>query len=135
MFLAMEDEGDILIIGAGAAGLAAARELSAVDLKVIVLEARDRIGVRINTHFDTLPIELGAEFIHGTPPQTFKIVERAQLSVEEIPNRHWHLHNGVLTKAGEFWSKVEDVMTEMSHYDGPDTSFAGFLNDYQKEIR
>ena len=132
MFLAMEDEGDILIIGAGAAGLAAARELSAADLKVIVLEARDRIGGRINTHFDTIPIELGAEFIHGTPPQTFKIVERLQLSVEEIPNRHWHLHNGVLTKAGEFWSKVEDVMTEMNRYEGPDTSFAAFLGEYQK---
>lgn len=132
MFLAMEDEGDILIIGAGAAGLAAARELSAADLKVIVLEARDRIGGRINTHFDTLPIELGAEFIHGTPSQTFRIVERAQLSVEEIPNTHWHLHNGVLTKSGEFWSKVEEMMKEMSRYNGPDTSFIASLNEYQK---
>src|ERR1044072_6844412 len=61
----MADETDILIIGAGAAGLAAARELSAANFNVIVLEARDRIGGRIYTHPDsqlTAPIELGAEF-------------------------------------------------------------------------
>ena len=48
----MEPDADVIIIGSGAAGLAAARELSAAQLKVIVLEARDRIGGRINTHFD-----------------------------------------------------------------------------------
>lgn len=52
----MEHDADILILGAGAAGLAAARELSDTDLKVIALEARDRIGGRINTHFDQFPI-------------------------------------------------------------------------------
>ena len=45
----MTDESDILIVGAGAAGLAAARELSFSKLSVVVLEARDRIGGRINT--------------------------------------------------------------------------------------
>ena len=54
------EEADVLIIGAGAAGLAAAQELSAAGRNVIVLEARGRIGGRINTHFDTWPIELGA---------------------------------------------------------------------------
>jgi monoamine oxidase len=100
---------DIIIIGAGAAGLAAARELSRAGRKVIVLEARDRIGGRIHTHFDTWPIELGAEFVHGKAPETLQIAERAQLKLHDIPNRHWHLHNGVLTKSGEFWSKVEQT--------------------------
>src|SRR5215216_7710959 len=98
----MEDEADILIIGAGAAGLAAARELTVAGRNVIVLEARERIGGRINTHFDTWPIELGAEFVHGKPPETLKIVERAQLKLQTVPNLHWHLHDGVLTKSGEF---------------------------------
>ena len=48
----MEQEADVIIVGAGAAGLAAARDLSAAQLKVIVLEARARIGGRINTHFE-----------------------------------------------------------------------------------
>src|ERR1041384_3111645 len=103
------EEADILIIGAGASGLAAARELSAAGRHVIVLEARERIGGRINTHFDTWPIELGAEFVHGKPPETLTIAERARLKLQTVPNRHSHMHDGVLTKSGEFWSKVEDV--------------------------
>src|SRR6185369_12207843 len=129
----METEVDILIIGAGAAGLAAARELSRAGQKVLILEARDRIGGRINTHFDVWPIELGAEFIHGKPRETLQIVERAGLKLQSIPNRHWHLHNGVLTKSGEFWSKVQKVMDEMIDYNGPDESFADFLDQYKKK--
>lgn len=131
----METEADVLIVGAGGAGLAAARELSAAGLKVIVLEARDRIGGRINTHLDQFPIELGAEFVHGKPPETLRIVERAKLALQEVPNLHWYLENGLLTKSGEFWSKVEDVMEEMSSYKGPDESFAEFLNDYKRKTR
>src|ERR1051325_10475326 len=113
-------DADVIVVGAGAAGLAAARELSAAQLRVVILEARDRIGGRINTHFDVWPIELGAEFVHGKPRETLQIVERANLKLQSIPNRHWHLHNGVLTKSGEFWSKVEKVLDEMSNYTGPD---------------
>jgi len=43
------DDTDVLIVGAGAAGLAAARQLSVSNFNVVVLEARDRIGGRINT--------------------------------------------------------------------------------------
>jgi monoamine oxidase len=61
---------DVIIIGAGAAGLSAARALSNSGLAVIILEARDRIGGRIFTRHITsfpAPIELGAEFIHRQP--------------------------------------------------------------------
>ena len=129
----MQAEGDVLIIGAGAAGITAARELSTAGLNVIVLEARNRIGGRINTHIDSWPIELGAEFVHGKAPETFAIAKRAKLKLEEIPNLHWHSHSGVLTKSGEFWSKVEAVMEEISSYRGPDQSFSEFLNDYKRE--
>src|SRR5215216_2152253 len=129
------EEADVLIIGAGAAGLAAARELSAAERNVIVLEARERIGGSINTHFDKWPIELGAEFVHGKPPETLTIVERVRLKLQTVPNLHWHLHDGVLTKSGEFWSKVEDVMEEMSRYTGPDQNFAEFLRQYEQETQ
>ena len=129
----METDADILIIGAGAAGLAAARELSRAKLNVIVLEARDRIGGRINTHFDSWPIELGAEFVHGKPPETLQIAERAHLKLQELPNLHWQVHNGVLTKSSEFWSKVEKVMDEMSRYTGPDQDFAKYLDHYRRK--
>ena len=129
----MNEDTEVLIIGAGAAGLAAARELSRAERTVLILEARDRVGGRINTHYDLWPIELGAEFVHGKPPETLQIVERAQLKLQNIPNRHWHLHNGVLTKSSEFWSKVEKVMDEMSGYTGPDQNFAAYLDHYRRK--
>ncbi|HJU92181.1 MAG TPA: NAD(P)/FAD-dependent oxidoreductase [Pyrinomonadaceae bacterium] len=131
----MDDEADILIVGAGAAGLAAARELSAEGLKVIVLEARNRIGGRINTHLDKFPVELGAEFIHGKPRETLSIVEHSKLTLQKVPNLHWYIDKGILTKSSEFWSKVEDVMEKMSGYAGPDECFAQFLTDYKRKTQ
>ena len=55
-----------IVIGAGVAGLAAARALQALGTEVVVLEARDRIGGRVDT--DTswgVPVELGAAWVHG----------------------------------------------------------------------
>jgi monoamine oxidase len=58
---------DTIVVGAGAAGLAAARQLQDQQQKVLILEARDRIGGRVQTDYDFAdhPIELGAEFVHG----------------------------------------------------------------------
>lgn len=64
----------IIIIGAGAAGLAAGRTLHDLGLPVLILEARDRIGGRVWTSYDLAPypVELGAEFIHGTKVLTWE---------------------------------------------------------------
>lgn len=57
----------IIVIGAGAAGLAAARALTGQGFEVTVLEARQRIGGRIWTdHSLGVPLDLGASWIHGT---------------------------------------------------------------------
>lgn len=58
---------DVLVVGAGIAGLAAARDLVAADRSVIVLESRDRVGGRIFTDrtWGGPPIDLGASWIHG----------------------------------------------------------------------
>src|ERR1700722_9619059 len=61
---------DVVVIGAGMAGLTAARALTEAGLKVLAVEAQDRIGGRIRTqHVEGEAIELGAEFIHGRPPE------------------------------------------------------------------
>lgn len=63
---------DAIIIGAGIAGLATAERLGGAGLRVLVLEARDRLGGRILSLPSLVPehaIELGAEFVHGRPPQ------------------------------------------------------------------
>ncbi|WP_299869086.1 FAD-dependent oxidoreductase [uncultured Hoeflea sp.] len=59
---------DVIVIGAGMAGLAAARDLAARGLSVIILEARDRIGGRLWTSraWPDAPVDLGASWIHGT---------------------------------------------------------------------
>jgi monoamine oxidase len=58
---------EVVIIGAGAAGIAAARGLRAAGRRVTILEARDRVGGRVWTTHDlaSFPIELGAEWVHG----------------------------------------------------------------------
>mgnify|MGYP003557557708 FL=1 len=68
----------VLVIGAGAAGLAAASALSAKGLAVTVLEARDRIGGRVFTssQWPGQPIDLGASWIHG--PEGNPVTELAK---------------------------------------------------------
>jgi monoamine oxidase len=81
------DSVDVVIVGAGAAGLEAARVLTGYGRTVLVLEARERIGGRMFTHFDprvTAPIELGAEFLHSETPHTDCRLLEAGLSALEI---------------------------------------------------
>lgn len=64
--MANSNKASILVIGAGIAGLAAARELKSSGFNVIVLEGRDRIGGRIHTDRKLgIPLDLGAQWIHG----------------------------------------------------------------------
>src|SRR3984885_12853513 len=75
---------EVLIIGAGVAGLTAARDLTAAGARVLVLEARDRLGGRIMTHHTPDgPIELGAEFVHGAVEETLGVAVRAGLPLRE----------------------------------------------------
>ena len=60
------DHFDTIVIGAGVAGLTAARLLARAGRRVVVLEARDRVGGRVTTdRRDGLVTDLGASWIHG----------------------------------------------------------------------
>ena len=112
----MPDECDVVIIGGGAAGLAAARDLDRTGKSIIVLEARDRLGGRIHTIHDVsfpLPLELGAEFIHGRPDDLLNIVRSTNLVTCDAEGEHWHLEENRLTKADDVWEQIEQVW----HYD------------------
>lgn len=122
---------DVAIIGAGAAGLAAARALIDQDISVVVLEARDRIGGRILTHRDPstpVPIELGAEFIHGSAPELEEIVGRASLAAVDISGRRWQVVGERLRPADDFWERLERVMRRLDEKRTPDRSFESFLS-------
>jgi monoamine oxidase len=85
-------DADVIVIGAGAAGLAAARSLASRSLRVIVLEARDRVGGRVwsdSSLRDAVPAELGAEFIHGQAKETMALLRDAGTAAVETSGESW----------------------------------------------
>src|SRR6185295_18514320 len=79
--------GSVIVLGGGVAGLAAAAALAARGVDVRVVEARGRLGGRVHTTRPSgvhLPIELGAEFVHGEAPEVVEICENAGLPLVEL---------------------------------------------------
>ena len=82
---------DILVVGAGVAGLTAGRILANCGQRVGIIEARQRVGGRISTTHASdgagrleVVVELGAEFVHGLPPETWSLLHEAKLATYEI---------------------------------------------------
>src|SRR5919199_4542114 len=94
------DESGFVIVGAGAAGLMAARELARAGKRVVVLEARDRCGGRIHplpAEEFGYPAEGGAEFVHGAAALTRGLMREAGLSLSLLAGTRWRAGNGVLS--------------------------------------
>jgi monoamine oxidase len=118
----------VLIIGAGAAGLTAARDLSAAGIKVVLIEARDRIGGRVFTHHHSniIAAEFGAEFVHGRHPQLLQQIEKSGAPLCDVTNRHCYFEAGELNDSLNYWSKLSALM-DLMHPDQPDRSLTDFL--------
>ena len=71
---------DVAVLGAGMAGLTAARRLSRAGLDVVVVEARDRVGGRMHTLKDPTAhgVEVGAQMVHGSARGHVGAPERAR---------------------------------------------------------
>ena len=80
---------DVLVLGAGVAGLQAGRALRDAGLRVVVLEARDRVGGRVWTDRTLAPhpVELGAEFVHGDRADTWGLVRGLGLRTRLWPKQ------------------------------------------------
>ena len=89
-----ETDPEVIVIGAGAAGLAAARTLLAHHRRVVVLEARDRIGGRAWTEPDCLglPFDHGASFIHAEHVNPWTAIARRLGFATEIDPRRRRLY-------------------------------------------
>lgn len=126
---------DLIILGAGVSGLAAARELSGCGLTIAILEARDRVGGRIHTRRDphvAVPMELGAEFVHGRPDETFDLLRAAGLAVYDVAESRLMLQGRTLQPI-DFWSKIERPMNAIKRV-RKDISFAAALKQIGKRI-
>lgn len=120
----------VAIVGAGVAGLEAARVLHATGIELIVLEARERIGGRVFTLRDEMaavPIELGAEFVHGAAPELREIARDARAPIYDIGGERWHSRTGVLERLDDFWPMLNAVMQRLDGDRKPDRSFEQFL--------
>lgn len=104
---------DVIVVGAGVAGLNAARELGAAGLSVLVLEARSRVGGRILTVHESAALELGAEFVHGLPMSSWSLIREAGLSTVERTGVPYLYEGGTLTpaspQAGGAYQTLEDM--------------------------
>jgi len=124
----MSSEIPVIVVGAGVAGLTAASDLVRSELPVVVLEARDRIGGRVYTQRVSgceASIELGAEFIHGKPPDVWNLLERNGKTFNEVDGDNWCVSSRGMKPCDRF-SDVEDILSQMDD-SSPDESFLAFL--------
>jgi monoamine oxidase len=121
-----------LIVGAGASGLMAARELARAGKSVTILEARDRCGGRIHP----LPIEQfgyaaegGAEFVDGSAPITRALVREARLSLAPLAGTRWSTRGGTLAPGGRRFPHADRLHQALAELK-TDLPVAEFLERY-----
>jgi monoamine oxidase len=128
--------GHIVVVGAGAAGLMAARELARAGKRVTILEARDRCGGRVHPLASAefgYPAEGGAEFVHGEAPVTRSLLREARLSLLPIEGVQWSVEDGKFSHresqdlhAAELHKALEELKDDLTvaeflrqHFAGP----------------
>ncbi len=117
---------DVIIIGAGASGISAATALASAGLSITLLEARDRIGGRICSLPDPklhVPIELGAEFIHGRPAEILDLLKAHHVQIREVDGDNWCVEEGQVSPC-DFFSDVDRILQKMREHKNGDE----FLN-------
>jgi monoamine oxidase len=119
------------VLGAGAAGLTAARRIAEAGRSVLLLEARDRVGGRIWTADDG--IELGAEFIHGKPEATLALLREAGIIADEVAGERWVMHRGHLQRAKTLMGREVHLLLERVAQIESDMSVAEFLESVVRD--
>jgi monoamine oxidase len=128
---------DVIVLGAGAAGLMAAFEVAQAGRSVLLLEARDRIGGRIWTRSEPdlgTPIELGAEFIHGHAPITRGLLAQAGATAIETGDAHCTLVAGEPRPRSDYFGKILRTARATDILATRDMSFDAFLKRHLARV-
>jgi monoamine oxidase len=123
---------DAIVVGAGVAGLMGARELIRVGKTVVLLEASGRVGGRVHTLHDAragVPVELGAEFVHGEAPLTTRLLDEARLVTVPVLGNHYRSDHGQLSPLGPAWTRMARVFAYLNPARKNDRSFQEFLDE------
>lgn len=119
------DAYDVIVIGAGFAGLVASRDLAKSGRSVLLLEARNRIGGRTFTSaYQGKKIELGGTWIHWSQPHVWNEITRYGLNIEESPGAAAETVSWITAgklkhgKAGPVWEKIAKAMEGFCNVDG-----------------
>lgn len=123
---------DVIVIGAGAAGLACAQELVKAGKRVVILEARNRIGGRVHTIRERGVVEAGAEFIHGEKATTWEIIRTNHLHTEEWsaegkPRRLFGSGGSIRADSPALLEELNKAEVGIPIYKGPEISLAEYL--------
>ena len=134
--------GRFVVVGAGAAGLMAARELGRAGKAVTILEARDRCGGRIHALPSAkfgYPAEGGAEFVHGEAPVTRAVLRDARLALSPLEGTRWIKRDGAFSPrdprpphADRLYQALADLKADLPVADFLERHFAG---DQYGELR
>ena len=131
---------DVLVLGAGMAGLTAARALAERGVRVRVVEAREQVGGRLMTRAveGGGTVELGAEFVHGRAPELWALIAEAGLETVEregtMLREEW---GGGLAEDDREDDAMFAPLEQMEDFDGEDVAFADWLaaSDVAEEDR
>ncbi|MFC6645776.1 flavin monoamine oxidase family protein [Granulicella cerasi] len=129
----MSFDAEVIIIGAGMAGLAAARALAERNVRVLVLEARQRVGGRILSHptAEGDVVELGAEFVHGRTPELWALIAEAGVQTTEREGRMLREEDGKLVDDDDRADTIFSPIEAFENWQGEDVPFAAWLRTQQ----
>ncbi|WP_324677495.1 NAD(P)/FAD-dependent oxidoreductase [Hymenobacter sp. GOD-10R] len=133
----LHQQTNILVIGAGAAGLMAARDLARAGKSVTIIEARNRLGGRIHTFTSSefsAPVELGAEFMHGDVPLTKELLREASITYQDPGGKNYEVGQGHAQETGDYMEDLP-LLLDTLYTLSDDMPLAAFLTQYFPEDR